>query len=373
MSAATRPLRAPEPPPAVTPEAPESAPPNIRKWIIVGLVVAAIVGGLWWGVPHLAYSRSHESTDNAQIDGHIIPVLAKVGGYVTRVLVTDNQHVPEGAVLVQIDSTEIAERLAQANADLAAAAAAAGDGPETGSAEAMVESATNQRAATESEIAAARAKETQALSDVRRFEGLAQRQIVSEQQLESARSAATAATAQRQALELQSRAAGANVSNMRAGVRLATARLAAARAARDAAALQLSYTTIKAPAAGLVSKRQVEVGQLVQPGQPLLSIVADTGVFVTANLKETQLDRVRVGQSVDLDVDAYGSCKALGRVESIAGATGAKFSLIPPENATGNFTKVVQRVPVRIGVTQGCGPNEPLRPGISVEAHVKVR
>jgi membrane fusion protein (multidrug efflux system) len=113
----------------------------------------------------------------------------------------------------------------------------------------------------------------------------------------------------------------------------------------------------------------VEVGQLTQPGQPLLSIVADTGVYVTANLKETQLERVRQGQSVDLDVDAY-DCTATGRVESISGATGAKFSLIPPENATGNFTKVVQRIPVRIAIVKDCGKDEPLRPGMSIEAHI---
>jgi membrane fusion protein (multidrug efflux system) len=373
MSAATRPIRAPELAAPLPPAIPEPARPNVRRWVIIGLVAAAIVGGLWWAVPLLSYSKSHESTDNAQVDGHIIPVLAKVGGYVTRVTATDNQHVAEGALLIQIDPTELAERLAQANADLAGAAASAGSRSETGGAEAMVESAANQRAATESQIIAARAKETKALADLRRFEGLAERRVVSQQQLESARAAAEAATAERQSLELQSRAAGNNVSTMQAGVRLAVARLAAARAARDAAALQLSYTTIKAPAAGLVSKRQIEVGQLVQPGQPILSIVADTGVYVTANLKETQLGRVRPGQQVDLDVDAYGDCKAEGRVESIAAATGAKFSLIPPENATGNFTKVVQRVPVRIAVTKGCGTGEPLRPGISIEAHVRVR
>ena len=128
-----------------------------------------------------------------------------------------------------------------------------------------------------------------------------------------------------------------------------------------------------APASGIVSKRQVEIGQLVQPGQPLLSVVADTGIYVTANLKETQLDEVRVGEPVELEVDAYGGCRALGTVESISGATGAKFSLIPPENATGNFTKVVQRVPVRITVTRGCGEGRPLRPGISVEAHIDIR
>jgi membrane fusion protein (multidrug efflux system) len=124
---------------------------------------------------------------------------------------------------------------------------------------------------------------------------------------------------------------------------------------------------------GIVSRKQVEVGQLVQAGQPLLTVVSDTGVWVTANFKETQLSDLKVGQPVELEVDAYGGCVAKGRVESVSAATGAKFALLPPDNATGNFTKVVQRVPVRIAVSQGCGKDQPLRPGMSVAAHVDVK
>jgi len=160
------------------------------------------------------------------------------------------------------------------------------------------------------------------------------------------------------------------VVNAEAGARFAQARLGAAQSARDNAALQLSYTSVTAPLAGIVSRKQVEVGQLVQPGQPLLTVVGDTGVWVTANYKETQLAEVRVGSPAEIDIDAYPGCKAEGKVESIGAATGAKFALLPPDNATGNFTKVVQRVPVRIVVTRGCGNDQPLRPGMSVEAHV---
>jgi membrane fusion protein (multidrug efflux system) len=142
------------------------------------------------------------------------------------------------------------------------------------------------------------------------------------------------------------------------------------QAARANAALQLSYARLVAPEAGTISRKTVEVGQLVQPAQQLMSVVADTGAWVTANFKETQLAKMKVGQSADLDIDAYSGCKAIGRVQSISGATGSKFSLLPPENATGNFTKVVQRIPVRIAVIRGCGTNRPLRPGMSVAAHV---
>ena len=168
-------------------------------------------------------------------------------------------------------------------------------------------------------------------------------------------------------------AAGAGIVNAQAGVRLAQARLAGAQASRDNAELQLSYTHITSPFSGFISRKQVEVGQLVQAGQPLLTIVSDTGVWVTANFKETQLTDLKVGQPVELDIDAYAGCQARGIVESVSAATGAKFALLPPDNATGNFTKVVQRVPARIRITEGCGPEHPLRPGMSVFAHVNTR
>jgi membrane fusion protein (multidrug efflux system) len=260
-----------------------------------------------------------------------------------------------------------------APADLEAALAGAGGRAQPGQAVAAVLSASNQRAATEAQIAAARADEARARADLQRYERLAVAHVISQQQLDASRTAAQTATANREALERQAAAAGASVTNARAGVRLAQARVAAAQSARDNAALQLSYTQLRAPTAGIVSKRSVEPGQLVQPGQQLLSIVADTGVYITANLKETQLDQVRVGQPVDVEVDAYGDCQATGRVQSISGATGARFALLPPDNATGNFTKVVQRLPVRIGITRGCGRDRPLRPGMSVEVHVRTR
>ena len=171
------------------------------------------------------------------------------------------------------------------------------------------------------------------------------------------------------AAERQAAAAGGTVNTAEAGVRVANARTLAARANASNAQLQLDYTRITAPASGEVSRKQVEVGQLVEPGQPLLSIVADTGVWVTANFKETQLAKIHVGQPVEFDIDAY-DCQGEGKVASVSGATGAKFALLPPDNATGNFTKVVQRVPVRIAVTKSCGGNRPLRPGLSANVHV---
>ncbi|HEU4564433.1 MAG TPA: HlyD family secretion protein [Gemmatimonadaceae bacterium] len=347
--------------------------PSGKRRVVLAVVALVVLAGLVWGIKQWSYARAHESTDNAQVDGHIVPVLAKVGGYVTAVNVQDNQHVDEGTVLLRIDDAEYRVRLAQADAELAAAQAAGGGRNGTGQAQAAVATAAGQQAALDAQIAAARANQQKAVADLARMRELADKQIVSRQQLDAAQAAADAATAQLLAVQRQAGAAGATVENAEAGVRLAQARLRAAQAARDNAALQLSYTRVAAPVSGIVSRKQVEVGQLVQAGQPLLSVVSDTGAFVTANFKETQLSDIRVGQPVEIEVDAYGGCVAEGKVSSLSAATGAKFALLPPDNATGNFTKVVQRVPVRIDVVRGCGADRPLRPGMSVLAHVKTK
>ena len=354
----------------VEPAAEPPKPPSRRKFIILPIVGLAVLAGIVWGVKKWTYGRSHESTENAQVDGHIVPVLAKVGGYVTAVRVGENDRVNEGAELVHIDDAEYKVKLAQADADLAAAQSVVGGRGVTGQAEAQIQTASSQRQVVDAQIAAAEANRQKAVSDLARIKELADKQIVSRQQLDAAQAAADAATANLDAVRRQASAAGAGVANAEAGARYAQARLGAAKSARDNAALQLSYTSVTSPLAGIVSRKQVEVGQLVQPGQPLLTIVADTGVWVTANYKETQLSDVRVGSAAEIDVDAYPGCKVQGKVESIGAATGAKFALLPPDNATGNFTKVVQRVPVRIMVTRACGNDQPLRPGMSVEAHV---
>jgi len=261
-------------------------------------------------------------------------------------------------------------RLQQSQADLAAAEATAGGGGFSGQAQAQVQSAAGQRAALDAQIGAARANANKADADLARARELATKQIISKQQLDAAQASADVAHANLLAAERQAAAAGGTVNTAEAGVRVANARTLAARAAAANAQLQLDYTRITAPASGEISRKQVEVGQLVAPGQPLLSIVADTGVWVTANFKETQLAKIRPGQPVEFEVDAYGGCVGEGKVASVSGATGAKFALLPPDNATGNFTKVVQRVPVRIAVTKPCPGNRPLRPGLSVNVHV---
>jgi len=348
-------------------EGPEKS--SRKKFVlpIVGVVALILVV---WAFQKWSYGRSHQSTDNAQIDGHIVPVLAKVGGYVKTVNVSENDHVNAGQLLVQLDDADYRVRLQQAQADLVAAEATAGGSGFAGQAEAQVQSATGQRAALDAQIGAARANANKADADLARARELVAKQIISKQQLDAAIAAADVAHANLLAAQRQAAAAGGTVNTAEAGVRVANARTLASRAAAANAQLQLDYTRITAPASGEVSRKQVEVGQLVAPGQPLLSIVADTGVWVTANFKETQLAKIRPGQPVEFEIDAYGGCVGEGKVESVSGATGAKFALLPPDNATGNFTKVVQRVPVRIRVTKPCPGNYPLRPGLSANVHI---
>jgi len=343
-----------------------------RRFVLPIVGVLALLGA-FWAVKQWSYGRGHASTDDAAVDGHLIPVLAKVSGYVETVSANDNDHVQANSVVVRIDPSEYKTRLAQADADLAGARASAGTSGSSGQAQAVVQQASGQRASLAAQITAARANETRTKQDLARMEDLAGKQVVSKMQLDAARAAAEAASANVVALEREQAAAGGTVASAEAGVRLAHARLQAAQASRDNAALQLSYASVAAPASGIVSKKQVEPGQLVQAGQPLFTIVADTGVFVTANFKETQLAEIRVGQPAEIEVDAYQGATAIGCVESVSAATGSKFALLPPDNATGNFTKVVQRIPVRIKVKQGLGPDRPLRPGMSATIHVETK
>src|SRR6266704_981706 len=304
-------------------------------FIIMGVVLLGLVAV---GIRRWIYSLSHVSTDNAQVDGHIIPILPKVGGYVVEVRTDENRQVKAGDTLVVLDDRDYKARLAQAEADLAVALAGVSNRARVGQAEAQV--------------AQMQANAEKAHADLERIKPLAEKDIVPKQALDAA--------------DATARAADAALAAAQAALLGADARVAAARAARDQAALNLSYTRITAPSEGVVSKKSVELGQLVQPGQPLMSEVPLGDVWVTANLKETQTADVTPGDPADFTVDAYGSRHFNGHVESLSPATGAEFSLLPPDNATGNFTKVVQRVPVRIRPDAQHDSTHPLRPGMSV-------
>lgn len=390
-----------------------------RFRVLLGVVALLAVGaGTWWWM-----SQGHQSTDDAQVDAHVTPIASRVGGSVLRVPVVDNQVVDAGTVLVEIDPRDYQVAIDKAKAELAdaeaAAIAAQSNVPITStSTESNVSSAQGSldqaRGAIEvasKEVEAAKARHSAAQSrlreveanavrsrrDVDRLKGLLAKDEVSQQQYDAAVAAADAQAAsvdtaraqiteaeaairmaesrmvQAQAGEQQARAGlraaqtgPEQVTAMRARAASAQARVEQAKATLSQAELNLQYATIKAPARGVVSKKSVNVGQVVQPGQALLVLVLTDDVWVTANFKETQLSEMRPGQTVSISVDAYDGRTFQGKIESIAAATGARFSLLPPENATGNFVKVVQRVPVKIVLDQGQDPDHVLRPGMSV-------
>jgi len=399
----------------------------MARWRVAAIVavVLILVGSIVW-----LRTRGRESTDDAQVDGRITQIAARVGGTVITLVVDNNQAVGADALLVQIDPRDYqvaVDRMKAELADAEANAAAAQTGVpiarvETGAgvtnasggvqqAEATVTGAEHEVQAAQANLVAAQARQREkealavkAARDVERLGPLAKKDEVPQQQFdaavaqsESARAAADAAKSESAAAQsaitvAQQRVAQARGAAEQARAGLATARTAPqqlkvsearaaaaqarvqqARAALAQAELNLQYTTIKAPGPGIVSRKNVEVGQVLQPGQPLMAIVNLADTWIVANFKETQLKSMRPGQKADVEVDALGGRAFKAHVESIAAATGAKFSLLPPENATGNFVKVVQRIPVRLMLEPGEDPDHLLRPGMSVTPTVYVR
>jgi membrane fusion protein (multidrug efflux system) len=321
--------------------------------LVLALVLGAVFTRQWLS------GRGLVSTDNAQVAGHVVPVLARVSGYVTAVNVNENQRARTGDVLVTIDDRDYKVHLAQTEADLEKELASAGTPGRTGEAAAQIGAAR----ATEAQ---AQANADHARTELKRASALAQTGAISQQELDAARAASLAADAQVAAAHDQIVAA-------QAGLTGAVARVASARAARDQAALQLSYTTIASPLDGVVSRKNVEIGELVQVGQPLFAVVPLDDVWIVANLKETEIRGVAPGAHVDIAVDSYRGRHFTGHVESLSPATGATFSMLPPDNATGNFTKVVQRIPVRIDLDGPPDPAHPLRPGMSALVRIRVK
>jgi membrane fusion protein (multidrug efflux system) len=356
-----------------TPAQAASAAATRRRPAPLILAAVALLALGAWGWHRYQFSRVHVQTDDAQVDGHITPVSPKVQAFIARVLVEENQHVNAGDTLVVLDDRDLKVRLAQSEADLASALAAGGNRGRPGQARAQLSASEAEAQSATAAITSAEASYRKAGADLERIKGLAERQIVPPQQLDAAQAEYDAAAANLEAARRQAAAAGEQVNAFAAGVGAAQARVAGARAAVDNASLQLSYTVITAPSTGVIAKRNAEPGALVQVGQALMSVIPDRGVWVTANLKETDMADVSVGDSVRFTVDAYGGRTFTGHVESLSPATGARFALLPPDNATGNFTKVVQRVPVRIAVDEGADEAHPLRPGMSVVVTIATR
>lgn len=338
------------------------------KKILPIILIIVLIGGSAFGIKELIYYNHYAVTDDAQVDGDISPVVARVGGYVKEIRFVDNQHVEEGDTLVILDDKDYKIKLEQAKAALAAAKA------QVNVSQSHVSSVRANVPPAQANVEAAEAKLWKINQDYARYKNLLEGHAITQAQFDEIKAQKEAAEAQLAAAKKQVTAIGQQVAASKQQVNATSANIAMREAAVDFAKLQLSYTVITAPVSGTVSKRNIEVGQLVQPGQNLFAIVIDSSMYVTANFKETQLAEMKAGQPVEIDVDAFPDHEFNGEVQSFSGATGAKFSLLPPDNATGNYVKVVQRVPVRIqfdSLTSYWLHN--LVPGMSVKVKVRVK
>jgi membrane fusion protein, multidrug efflux system len=400
-----------------------------RVWMRVAFLIVILGAVAAGGYRLWQYFSTYESTDDAQIDGHVLAVSARISGHVTDVTVEEERYVKAGDVLVRIDPTDYQAALAQASADLANAEAALEssrtDVPitstQTGSqlksarssrsdAEAALSGAQRQLNAAQARLETARAQVREgdanykkAVDDVGRYKMLVDKDEIPVQQYTTAVAVADAAKATVDARQASVDEAAQNITVAQAAVEQANARIAEAEASIESAMtapqqvavsqarakaalatveekqaalrqaqLNLSYCTIVAPFSGIIGKKTVEVGNNISPGQQLMALVPLDDLWVTANFKETQLRGMKPGQTVKFSVDAYGR-EYTGKLEAVGGASGSRFSLLPPENATGNYVKVVQRIPVRIDIDPGQNEDRRLRPGMSVVPNVYVR
>lgn len=317
------------------------------------------------------YLHTYVTTDNAQIEGTIVPVRARVAGVVTRVLVAENERIAIDAPLVQIRPDEFDQRARQARAEYGALLANAGKTGGPGMFDLQIRGAAASTQAARASAQQFQATLANARADLVRVENLAEQGVMSRQALDAARTRVAALASSLQAAIDSSTAAQENTLAQKAGLRTQAYRIAVAAAQLAVAEIQLGDTRIDAPSAGIVSKKSVEAGQYVLAGQQLMSVADTSAIWVIASLKETDFARVAVGQTVRVVVDAYPESDLRGKVASLGAATGAKFSLLPQENASGNFTKVVQRIPVKIVLAPGPAMALLLRPGMSAFVEIK--
>lgn len=355
-------------PAAIAPPAPEAeqAPKGKRSPFVLLLLLLAILAGGYYGYQRYQFGQQHEETDDAQVEGDLYPVLPRAGGPVLTVKVTDNQPVKKGEVLVTIDPADYQQRVNAAEAVLAAAQA------QVTAARAAVGTAQANVRATQTSTGVSDASRGRLQKDLKRSEFLRREDIIPQSEYDAIRANLQSTSAQRATAQDQVTVARQQVIEAQQKVAVAQAAVRQHQTELDNAKLQLSYTTITAPADGTVSRKSVQPGQVVSPGQQLLSLVASSSTWVVANFKETQLETMKVGQPVKLEVDAYPNEEFSGHIESLSAATGARFALLPPDNASGNFVKVTQRVPVKI-VLDKADPQHPLRAGMSVNAIVTVK
>jgi len=336
-----------------------------KKNIVVPIILGVLlVIGIVFGIVEWNYYSKHVDTDDAQIDGDISPVVARVGGYVKDINFEENTRVKEGQVLVKLDDDDYKVKLEQAQSGQKGANAG------VGVAESQIIATQANTSTAKANVAAARVKLNLANKDYARYANLVKDGSITQQAFDQAKATLESAQAAYQAAQDQYTAAVKQVGTTQSQLAVSSNVINQRQSDIDFAKLQLSYTDIKAPATGIVSKKNIQKGQLVQAGQALFSIVNDGSIYVTANFKETQLEKIKTGSKVEIEVDAYPDEKIQGEVYNFSPITGAKGSLLPPDNATGNFVKVVQRIPIKIKIHPSKELLGKLRPGMSVKASV---
>ncbi|MGB8703438.1 MAG: HlyD family secretion protein [Gillisia sp.] len=352
-----------------------------KKFIII---ISVLVGlGLIYGGYKYFHSLAHEETDDAQIEANMNPVIPHVGGYIQQVFVSDNDQVKKGDTLFTIDSKDYEVKLQQAKAQLAAAQSQLQVAQASiGSYKANAAASSAQLSSASGNIENAKIQLRRATDDYERYKNLYENHSITKQQFEQAQAAKDQAENQVKILQSQERASASqrnaavsqtDISEKQVDV--AQANVESAQAMVDAAKLDLGYTVVTAPIDGQLSEVDIQPGQFVQPGQALFYLVSTDKIWVIANFKETQLDEMQIGQKVTIDVDAFPGEDFEGVVSAFSPATGAQFSLLPPDNATGNFVKTVQRLPVKIDFTKNNDPKklDKLRSGMNVNVDVHLK
>lgn len=354
-----------EKPNASQPEVELPAKPARRPWVWA-LMGAAVVAAVGVGVSYYIQSLAFESTDDAFIDGHIVPVSSRVPGHLAKIFIEDNQLVQKGSLLAELDSADFQTRLAAARAALKTAEATS-KARLTGVASAMAD-----LEQAKADLVAAESREQRAAAHMKRIASLVPERAASQDSLEEAQAAAKVAHADVTAMREKINSKQSAVEQAKAAVAATESAVLQAKAELEQAKLNHSYTKVYAPITGHVTRKSIEDGAFVQVGQPLMALV-DPDVWVVANFKETQLAKMRQGQPVVVTVDTHPDVKFAAHIDSLQRGSGARFSLLPPENATGNYVKVVQRVPVKIVFDD---PKEiekyGLGPGMSVVPKVKI-
>jgi membrane fusion protein (multidrug efflux system) len=338
-----------------------------KKFIFPVILALVLIGALFFTVKEYIYYQSHEVTDDAQVDADISPVVARVGGYVKEIRFQDNQYVKAGDTLVILDDRDYKIKLQQVQAALTSARQS------VNVSQSNVSEAKTGITTAEANVEAVKVQVWKATQDFNRFQNLYNDHAITKAQFDDAKAAKDAAEAQLAVVQSQVPVQAKKVSTNESQVGATASNILSRQADIDYAKLQLSYTVILAPAGGMISKKSIQLGQLIQAGQTLFSIVNENGLYITANFKETQMQHLQLNDKVDVEVDAFPDKPVPGVVQSFSGATGAKFSLLPPDNATGNFVKVVQRIPVKIILQSDSTVLNRLRPGMSVKVVVHTK